>query len=303
MIVEPVKYSEDVKKELVDRKTVYSDEVDGAVREILAAVKNEGDEALKRYTLKFDGTLPESFRVSDEEIEEAMSLVDEKYMQTLKNCMTNIEEFHKAQLRAGFEIKRGDCVIGQRFTPVESAGLYIPGGTAAYPSTVLMNAVPAKTAGVKRIVMATPPQKDGKIKKEVIAAARMAGVTEIYKIGGAQAIAALAYGTETVPKVDCVVGPGNVFVAVAKKQIYGTAGIDMVAGPSEILVIADEGADPENVAADLLSQAEHDVMASAILITDSMPLAETVSEALDRRVKLLDRCVIASESLKNNCRI
>ncbi len=302
-MIKPVIYSEEIKRRLCDRKSVYSEEVENTVKAILAEVKANGDKALKFYTEKFDGVVPESFAVTDEEIANAINEIDKNYIKVLKTSAANIAEFHKNQLKTGFKIERENYIIGQKVTPVKCAGIYVPGGTAAYPSTVLMNAIPAKIAGVEQIIMVSPPQKDGKIKKEVLAAAKIAGVDKVFKIGGAQAIAALAYGTESVPKADVIAGPGNIYVAMAKKLIYGTVGIDMVAGPSEILIIADNSATPEHVAADMLSQAEHDKMASAILLTDSESLAEQTSKALERRVKELPRREIAEKSLQDNCKI
>lgn len=302
-MIKPVKYSEDKKKEILRRNFSNGASVEKTVNEIVEAVRENGDKALKEYCSKFDGVSLPSFKVSEEEFEEAEQIVSEEYKKILKNSAENIARFHSAQKREGFEIKDGDCVIGQKVTPIATVGIYVPGGTAAYPSTVLMNAVPAKIAGVKKIVMATPPLKNGKVKSEVLVAAKIAGVDEVYKMGGAQAIAALAYGTESIPKADKITGPGNIYVATAKKTVFGACGIDMIAGPSEILVIADGGANPENVAADLLSQAEHDRLATAVLVTDSEKLADEVSAELERQVKLLPRYEIANASLENNCKI
>ncbi|MGN0814185.1 MAG: histidinol dehydrogenase [Candidatus Coproplasma sp.] len=301
-MIEPIKYSEDKKDEILNRSILDTSAVEESVKAIIAEVIKNGDAALKAFTEKFDGVKLDKFTVSGEQLAEAERLVSEEYKQILRNSADNIAKFHRAQLRQGFEIKENGCVIGQKVTPLDTVGIYVPGGTAAYPSTVLMNAVPAKIAGVRKVVMVTPPQKDG-IKPEVLVAAKIAGVDEIYTIGGAQAVAALAYGTESVPKVDKITGPGNIFVATAKKLVYGVCGIDMIAGPSEILVIADDGAKAEFVAADMLSQAEHDKLATAVLITDSEKLAKEVSYALERRVEKLERREIARASLENNCKI
>lgn len=298
----PIKYSEDKKEEILKRAILDTSAVEESVKAIISDVIERGDLALKEYTEKFDGVKLDNFTVSEEQFVRAENLVSEEYKQILRRSAENIAVFHRAQLRQGFEIEENGCIVGQKVTPLETVGIYVPGGTAAYPSTVLMNAIPAKIAGVKRVIMVTPPQKDG-IKPEVLVAAKIAGVDDIYTFGGAQAVAALAYGTQSVPKVDKITGPGNIFVATAKKLVYGVCGIDMIAGPSEILVIADDGANSEYVAADMLSQAEHDKLATAVLITDSERLANAVSIALDRRVKLLERHVIAKTSLDNNCKI
>lgn len=301
-MIEPIKYSEETKDKIFNRAVLDTSAVEESVKLIIAEVSRRGDEAVAEFTEKFDGVKLARFIVDREQLEAAERAVSEEYKNILRRSAENIAKFHRAQLRQGFEIKENGCVIGQKVTPLEMVGIYVPGGTAAYPSTVLMNAIPAKIAGVKRVIMVTPPQKDG-IKPEVLVAAEIAGVDEIYSVGGAQAVAALAYGTQTIPKVDKITGPGNIFVATAKKLVYGVCGIDMIAGPSEILVIADDGACAENVAADMLSQAEHDKLATAVLITDSERLAKEVSLALDRRVKLLDRREIAECSLNNNCKI
>lgn len=302
-MIEPIKYSADTKKQILNRSILDTSAVEQTVKEIIADVRDRGDDALREYTLKFDKTEVRELAVSQDEFDEAEKLVSEEYKAILRRSAQNIAAFHRAQLREGFEIESNGCVLGQKVTPLKSAGLYVPGGKAAYPSTVLMNAVPAKIAGVERIVMVTPPLKDGKVKPEVLVAASIAGVTEVYKVGGAQAIAALAYGTESIEKVDKITGPGNIFVATAKKLVYGVCGIDMIAGPSEILIIADDGADPECVAADLLSQAEHDELATAVLITDCAKLAHDVSVALERRLKNLSRQAIAEASIRNNCKL
>lgn len=302
-MIKPIKFSQNIVNDMLRRTAREAASVDDAVRDIINNVMSDGDAALFEYSRKFDGVTLSSFKVSEEEFAEAERLVGEDYRAILKRSADNIAAFHRCQLRKGFEIEEDGCVIGQKVIPLESAGLYVPGGTAAYPSTVLMNAIPAKIAGVGRIVMVTPPVKNGKVKPEVLVAAQVAGIDEVYKIGGAQAIAALAYGTESIPKVDKITGPGNIYVATAKKMVFGVCGIDMVAGPSEILVIADDGAEAKNVAADLLSQAEHDMRATAVLITDSQNLAEEVSYELERQVRLLPRYEIANKSLEDNCKL
>ncbi len=303
-MVEIINYNGQTAEELFGAREEITSNVEEKVKEIIAEIRKNGDKALKSYSAKFDGFTGENLEVTEEEFDEAISRLDETYITTLKNSIENIKNFHMKQKREGFEIDLGDRIIGQKFIPVESAGIYVPGGTAAYPSTVLMNAVPAKIAGVKCVIMATPVKKDGKVRAEVLAAAKLCGVDRVFKMGGAQAIAAMAYGTESVPKVDVITGPGRDFVATAKKLVYGVAcGIDMIAGPSEILVLADGDADPVKVAADMLSQAEHDVIASALLITDSYEVASKVNEELDRQVALLERRAIAEQSLKSNCKI
>ena len=274
------------------------------VAEIISAVRSRGDEAIKEYCLRFDGCALDSLKVSNEEIDEAFSSLDRYFIETLEKAAENIKAFHSLQKREGFEtITEDGCVLGQRILPVKSAGVYVPGGTASYPSTMLMDVIPAVVAGVKNIVMVTPPGKDGKVKPEILASAKVAGVTQIFKMGGAQAVAALAYGTESVPKVDKIVGPGNVFVATAKKAVSGEVGIDMFAGPSEILVIADETADPEFLSADLLSQAEHDRLASAVLVCTDESVAKQTAEAVERRLAELPRREIATASIENNSKI
>ncbi len=278
--------------------------VEGAVAEIIAEVIKNKDKALKAYSEKFDGVTLSSLEVSGEELERAYENADKTFVAVLEEAAANIREFHEKQVRTGFEFTRENgVVIGQKVTPLERVGLYVPGGTAAYPSTVLMDAIPAKLAGCKEIVMVTPPAKDGSVNPDILTAARVAGVSRIFKVGGAQAIAALAYGTESVPKVDKIVGPGNAYVAEAKKQVFGKVSIDMIAGPSEILVVADGKSNPKWVAADLLSQAEHDRMASAVLVTDSMALANAVSEELERQIPLLPRAAIARKSIDDNGKI
>ena len=297
------------KDQLNSREEIFSVEeekydVSGIVSEIIADVRKRGDAALIEYTERFDKVKLESLRVSDEEIEEAFSIVEPRFVEILGKAEKNIREFHEMQRQSGFEInKGGKTIVGQKVIPVEVAGIYVPGGTAAYPSTVLMDAVPASVAGVSRMVMVTPPGRDGKVNPVILAAAKVAGVTEIYKVGGAQAVAALAYGTETIPKTDKIVGPGNAFVAEAKRQVYGAVSIDMIAGPSEILVIADNTNRASDIAADLLSQAEHDKMASAVLVTDDEGFAKEVAAELERQIPLLERCEIARFSIDNNGKI
>ncbi len=302
-MVKPVKYNKNNKDEILNRSILDTTAVEAVVNGIIRDVRERGDQALKEYTLKFDGAAVENLAVTQEEFEEAERAVSEEYKQILRRSAANIEEFHRAQIKGGFEIKKDGCVLGQKITPLESAGLYVPGGKAAYPSTVLMNAIPAKIAGVERIVMVTPPLKNGKIKPEVLVAAKIAGITEVYKVGGAQSVAALAFGTQTIRRVNKITGPGNIYVQTAKKLVFGVCGIEMIAGPSEILIIADESAVPENVAADLLSQAEHDQLATAVLITDCAQLAEEVSVALERRLEKLARRDIARVSIDNNCKL
>ena len=302
-MIKPVRYSENNKNDILKRTSGSTADYEEGVKKIIADVRSRGDEALKEYTIKFDGVKLDDLRVGPQEFDEAEGIVGSDYKAMLQRAAENIATFHRAQLRQGFEIKGDGFILGQKVTPLESAGLYVPGGKAAYPSTVLMNAVPAKIAGVNRIVMVTPPLQNGKIKPEVLVAAKIAGVSEVYKVGGAQAIAALSYGTESIKRVNKITGPGNIYVAAAKKLVYGDCGIDMIAGPSEILIIADGGADAENVAADLLSQAEHDELATAVLITDSMDLAQNVCVALESRLKNLSRRAIAQASIKNNCKV
>ncbi len=289
--------------EILKRENTASG-VEDIVADIIAEVKEKGDSALFKFAERFDKVTLSSLEVTKEEIEEAVAEIEPRFLEILKEAAENITLYHKKQLNNGFEIKKPNgIVLGQKVIPVDRAGLYVPGGTAAYPSTVLMDAIPAKIAGVRELSIATPPSKDGKVNPVILAAASVAGVDRIFKMGGAQAIAALAYGTESVPKVDKIVGPGNVFVAEAKRQVYGTVSIDMIAGPSEILVIADGTCNPQYVAADLLSQAEHDKNASAVLVTDSKKLAEEVSVELERQVKELPRFEIAKASIDNNGKI
>ncbi len=270
------------------------------VMAILEDVEQNGDEACKKYTKQFDGIDTMKFRVSAKELDEAISQCDKAFCDAMERAKKNIEFFHKAQIQQSFlQQKEFGIYLGQRVIPLAGVGIYVPGGRAQYPSSVLMNAIPARIAGVKRIVMVTPPDREGKIHPNIAFAARIAGVTEIYKIGGAQAVAALAYGTESIPSVDKIVGPGNIFVAAAKKLVYGKVDIDMIAGPSEILTIADEGANPKYVAADLLSQAEHDPMASSILLTTSKDLLNQVNEELKIQTAVLPKKEIIAASLRD----
>ncbi|MBQ6823709.1 MAG: histidinol dehydrogenase [Clostridia bacterium] len=274
------------------------------VADIIYTVRKEGDAALLAYNKKFDGCDLTALEVTEAEIEEAFAAVEPRFLEILRNAEKNIRAFHEKQVRTSFIINEtAGVVTGQKITPIEKVGLYVPGGTAAYPSTVLMDSVPAKIAGCGEIVMVTPPGKDGKVNPVILAAAKIAGVQRIFKVGGAQAVAALAYGTESIPKVDKIVGPGNAFVAEAKKQVFGQVSIDMIAGPSEILVVADGKSDPAHVAADLLSQAEHDKLASAVLVTDSQALAVAVQAELERQIPLLSRAEIARTSIDNNGKI
>lgn len=278
--------------------------VDGIVTEIIADVRKNGDKALLAYCEKFDKAKLEDLQVSEEEINEAAMSVEPRFLEILQKAADNIRNFHGRQVRNSFVIsEENGVVVGQKIIPVDRAGLYVPGGTAAYPSTVLMDSIPAKIAGVKEVVIVTPPNKEGKVNPVILAAAKIAGVDRIFKVGGAQAIAALAYGTESVPKVDKIVGPGNAFVAEAKKQVFGQVSIDMIAGPSEILIVADGASNPRHLAADLLSQAEHDKLASAVLVTDSEKLAEEVRAELEVQIPLLERSEIARASIDNNGKI
>lgn len=288
---------------ILSREIQSYGEYEESVRQIVADVMTGGDAAVKKYTRKFDGVSVDGLAVSGAEIDEAFASVSPRFLEVVKKSAENIAEFHSKQKKSGFEINRDGVTLGQKYTAVEKAGLYVPGGTASYPSTVLMNAVPAKIAGVGEIIMCTPPSKNGKVRAEILAAAKIAGVDRIYKCGGAQAIAAMAYGTESIPKVYKIVGPGNIFVALAKKLVFGTVSIDMIAGPSEILVVADGKADARHVAADMLSQAEHDKLASAVLVTDSAALAKDVAAEIDRQLETLPRREIASASIENNGKI
>ncbi len=298
-----------INDKLENRQEIFSavyekPDVRKIVADIIQTVKTQGDAALKGYTEKFDKTKIDSLRVSNDEIKEAVKSVEPEFIAILQKAAKNIRDFHEKQKRDGFELKKSSgIIVGQKIIPIERAGIYVPGGTAAYPSTVLMDAIPAVVAGCQRVVMVTPPDKDGKINPVILAAASVAGVSEIYKVGGAQAIAALAYGTETIPKVDKIVGPGNAFVAEAKRQVFGLVSIDMIAGPSEIMIIADGTNRAKDVAADLLSQAEHDKLASAVLVTDSADLAIAVSKEIERQIPLLERSEIARASIDANGKI
>ncbi len=297
------KYGEVDNGSIFDRTTKAAS-TEKTVSEIIADVRKRGDTALYEYSEKFDNAKLTSLEVSDEEFDEAQRSVDAEFLKILRDAAENIKRFHGEQVRNGFTIKgeRGE-ILGQRIIPIEKVGLYVPGGTAAYPSTVLMDAIPAKLAGCSEIVMVTPPNKEGKVSAPILAAAKIAGITKVFKIGGAQAIAALAYGTDSVPRVYKIVGPGNAYVAEAKKQVFGQVSIDMIAGPSEILVIADGKSNAGNVAADMLSQAEHDRFASAVLVTDSTELAEKVRDEIERQLPLLEREEIARASIENNGKI
>lgn len=282
------------------RSTAVDKQVTEVVAQIIEDVKRNGDQAVRAYTEKFDGKLPPYIEVSREEINDALTNADSKFVDALLNAMENISDFHNRQKQQGFvNTLPNGVMVGQRVRGLSRVGLYVPGGTAAYPSSVLMNAVPAKIAGVKEIIMVTPPTKDGKANPDILVAAAICGVDRVFLLGGAQAVAALAYGTETIPKVDKIVGPGNIFVATAKKLLFGTVDIDMIAGPSEILVLADHTANPAYVAADLMSQAEHDRLASAILVTTDEQLADGVVGELERQCQTLSRSEIIRESLEN----
>ncbi len=279
-------------------------DISSVVSDIIANVRKGGDKALAEYELKFGGACPKTLEVSAEERKTALSKVEPHFIEILKEAAENIKKYHSLQVKSGYEISdKEGIVLGQKISPIGSVGLYIPGGTASYPSSVLMNCIPAKIAGVGNIVMTTPPDKDGNLNPNIIAAAEIAGVDRIFKCGGAQAVAALAYGTESVPKVDKIVGPGNAYVAEAKRQVFGIVGIDMIAGPSEVLVISDGLSDPEVLAADMLSQAEHDKLATAVLITDSAELAEKVADELEKQLTKLPREEIARASIENNGKI
>lgn len=302
-MIKIMKYSDFSRKEIFAAQENKAD-VSSVVSDIIANVRARGDEALFEYSRKFDKAELTALEVTDEEIDEAFAAVEPEFLEILRKAANNITAFHEKQVRNSFIISEKEGVVtGQKVTPIEKVGLYVPGGTAAYPSTVLMDSIPAKIAGCEEIVMVTPPSFGGKVNPVILAAAKIAGVTKIFKVGGAQAIAALAYGTESIPRVFKIVGPGNAFVAEAKRQVYGQVSIDMIAGPSEILVIADEKSNPRHVAADLLSQAEHDKLASAVLVTNSEELAQKVSEELELQIPLLPRAEIARASIDNNGKI
>ena len=297
-----MKYGDVPNSEIFARDTAAAD-LSGVVSGIINDVRQNGDSALLSYARKFDRAELAGLEVTKEEIAAACECVEPAFMAVLQRAAENIRAFHTHQVRNSFVMTGAGIVTGQKITPIEKVGLYVPGGTAAYPSTVLMDAIPAKIAGCREICITTPPLPDGRINPVILAAASIAGVDRIFKVGGAQAIAALAYGTETVPRVDKIVGPGNAFVAEAKRQVFGRVAIDMIAGPSEILVVADQKSNPEFVAADLLSQAEHDKMASAVLVTDSMELASAVADAIERQLRCLAREEIARASIDHNGKI
>lgn len=302
-MIKIMKYGEVSKDEIFDRGETSFD-VGDIVSEIIENVRANGDKALIDYCKKFDKAELKSLEVTKEEINEAFSLVEPRFIEILKNAAENIRNFHSRQVRNSFIINDCDGIVtGQKITPIEKVGLYVPGGTAAYPSTVLMDSIPAKIAGCKEICITTPPSANGKVNPVILAAAKIAGVDRIFKVGGAQAVAAFAYGTETVPRIDKIVGPGNAFVAEAKRQVFGRVSIDMIAGPSEILVIADGKSNPCFVAADLLSQAEHDKMASAVLVTDSIELAYAVQGEIEKQLQQLPRQEIARVSIDSNGKI
>lgn len=290
-------------EEILTREELKVD-VSAPVSKIIDTVRAEGDAALRRYAKEFDGAQLDAIEVSKEEMDGALNALEPEFLEILKEAAENIKDFHRRQIRQSFIVSEKDgIVLGQKVVPIDRVGLYIPGGTAAYPSSVLMNCIPAKLAGCKEVVMVSPPSRGGDIAPAILAAARLAGVDRVFRVGGAQAVAALAYGTETIPKVDKIMGPGNAYVAEAKRQVFGRVAIDMIAGPSEILVIADGKSDAKWVAADLLSQAEHDTMACAVLITDSAELAADVTKELERQLDLLPRGEIARASIDNNGKI
>ena len=298
-----LRYGEIPNKELFARN-VPTNNVADTVSEIIENVKRNGDKALKEYTKRFDGVETDSITVTEEEIREAVSQTDPDFLLVLQRAADNIRKFHSRQVRNSFIINdENGIVMGQKVIPIDRAGVYVPGGTAPLSSTVLMDVIPAKIAGVREVIVATPPEKDGKINPGILAAAWIAGADKIIKAGGAQAIAAMAYGTESVPKADKIVGPGNAFVAEAKRQVYGVVSIDMIAGPSEILAVADGKSNPAHLAADLLSQAEHDKMATAVLVTDSEELAQNVSDEIEKQLPLLERRDIARVSIDQNGKI
>ena len=298
-----LKYGE-VENDKIFARVEPSVNVEAVVSEIIETVKNKGDEALFAYCEKFDKAKLTALQVTAEEIREAVASVEPEFLEILRKAAANIRKFHSRQVRNSFILNDEDGILmGQKIIPIDRAGLYVPGGTAAYPSTVLMDAIPAKIAGCPEVVMVTPPNAEGKINPVILAAASIAGVDKIFKVGGAQAVAALAYGTESIPKVDKIVGPGNAFVAEAKKQVFGRVSIDMIAGPSEILIVADGTTNPRFAAADLLSQAEHDRLASAVLVTDSYDLALAVQAELEVQIPKLERAEIARASIDNNGKI
>lgn len=289
--------------QLTQTNTAETSDYAQVVQEIIDTVRQNGDAALIDYSAKFDQATVTELKVTDAEIEAALAQVDPDFLKVLETAKNNIAEFHEKQISQGFMMTRKGAVMGQRVIPLAKVGIYVPGGTAAYPSTVLMNAVPAKIAGVKKIVLVTPPLQDGSVNPAILAAAKVAGVDEIYRVGGAQAVAALAYGTESVPKVDKIVGPGNIYVAAAKRLVYGKVDIDMIAGPSDVLIVADETANPVTLAADMLAQAEHDINAQAILVTTNRDIAEKTAVEVERQTALLPRKAIIEQSLANNGKI
>ena len=302
-MIKILKYGE-VSTDDIFARVVPTVNVEGVVTEIIDNVRKNGDAALFAYCEKFDKAKLTELLVSEEEFAEAMEQVAPEFLEILEKAAANIRKFHQRQVRNSFILNEDSgIVVGQKIIPVDRAGLYVPGGTAAYPSTVLMDSIPAKIAGVRQVVMVTPPNAQGKINPVILAAARVAGIDKVFKVGGAQAIAALAYGTESIPKVDKIVGPGHAYVAEAKKQVFGQVSIDMIAGPSEILIVTDGGSNPRHVAADLLSQAEHDKMASAVLVTDSAELAAAVQAELELQIPQLERAEIARTSIDNNGKI
>ena len=302
-MIKIMKYGQEPNSEIFSR-VVPTVNVEAVVADIIANVRENGDKAVLEYNAKFDKAVLDTLQVTDAEIEEAFASVEPKFLSILEQAAENIRNFHSKQVRNSFVIAdKPGIVLGQKVTPIDRVGVYVPGGTAAYPSTVLMDTIPAKIAGCPMIVMVTPPGADGRINPVILAAAKIAGVDKIFKVGGAQAVAALAYGTESIPRVDKIVGPGNAFVAEAKKQVFGRVAIDMIAGPSEILVIADGKSNPAHVAADLLSQAEHDKLASAVLVTESEALARAVAEEIEKQIPLLPRAEIARASIDNNGKI
>ena len=291
-------------QDILNRDIQAEENVSAAVDAVLAEVKANGDAALKAYTKRFDGVELENLQVTDAELETAWNALDAEFIKTLEMAAENIRHFHERQVHKDFVLTdKPGILMGQRYTPIEKVGICVPSAPAAFPSTILMNVIPAKIAGVREIVVVTPPDKDGHISAEALAAAKIAGADKIFKIGGAQAVAALAYGTESVPRVDKVVGPGGIFVATAKRKVFGQVAIDMIAGPSEILVLADGRSNPAWVAADMLSQAEHDVLASAVLVTDSRALAEQVQQELEVQLASLPRCEVARKSIDDNGKI
>ena len=302
-MIQILKYGEVPAAEVFAR-TEPTVNVEAVVADIIANVRSNGDKALLEYCERFDKAKLTALQVTAEEIEEAVASVEPEFLEILKKAAANIQKFHQRQVRNSFVIsEENGVVVGQKIIPVDRAGLYVPGGTAAYPSTVLMDSIPAKIAGVREVVMVTPPNREGKVNPVILAAAKIAGVDRIFKVGGAQAVAALAYGTESIPKVDKIVGPGNAYVAEAKKQVFGQVSIDMIAGPSEILIVADGASDPRHLAADLLSQAEHDRLASAVLVTNSAKLARAVQAELETQIPMLERAEIARASIDNNGKI